>query len=281
MVQALDGGYIIPRLDILKLHIEHDLEAKDEVLKQVKELTQKIKNPQQPEPQPRNEGKESVKEVLNQLKTLSEAVNPPRRNWNNNQEQIFPQNNQPYRPRNRLSPFSSSYQPYILAQMAPRPPLKCAYCKEEGHSATRCTHLAEDLDRRIVRTPGAYYLFPNYQRVPMEGNESVKDIVRAFAKEQAELNKKFMDKPVVKPKPEEEVKPTEKKSEDKSTAIAHVEDWSNWKPPTISSANYSFESQIRLRQTKQRLERKSQNQEPKKKSEIPATYIEEERKKKE
>ncbi|MBW0534467.1 hypothetical protein O181_074182 [Austropuccinia psidii MF-1] len=202
MAQALDGGYIIPRLDILKLYIEQYLEAKvliqqnefskpkpaekktrfehkswDEVLKQVKELTQKIKNPPQPEPQPRNEGKESVKEVLNQLKTLSEA---------------------PYRPRNPLPPFSSSYQPYIPAQMAPRPPLKCAYCKEEGHSATRCTHLAEDLDRRIVRTQGASYLFPNYQRVPMEGNESAKNKVRAFEKEQAELNKKFMDKPVVK-----------------------------------------------------------------------------------
>ncbi|MBW0522768.1 hypothetical protein O181_062483 [Austropuccinia psidii MF-1] len=82
MVQALDGGYIIPRLDILKLYIEQDLEDKvliqqkefykaklpekktrfedeswEEVLKQLKELTQKIKNPPQPEPQPRNEGK--------------------------------------------------------------------------------------------------------------------------------------------------------------------------------------------------------------------------------
>ncbi|MBW0587966.1 hypothetical protein O181_127681 [Austropuccinia psidii MF-1] len=85
-----------------------------------------MKSPPQPEPQPRNEGKESVKEVLNQLKTLSEAVNPPRRNWNNNQEQIFPQNNPPYRPTNPLPPFSSSYQPCIPAEMAPRPPLKCA-----------------------------------------------------------------------------------------------------------------------------------------------------------
>ncbi|MBW0558366.1 hypothetical protein O181_098081 [Austropuccinia psidii MF-1] len=127
VVQALDGGYIIPRLDILKLYIEQDLEAKvliqekvlskpkppekktlfedeswDDVVKQVKELTQKIKNQPPPEPQPRNEGKESVTEVLNQLKTLSEAVNPPRRNWNNNQEKRFPQNNQPYRPRNHL-----------------------------------------------------------------------------------------------------------------------------------------------------------------------------------
>ncbi|MBW0490322.1 hypothetical protein O181_030037 [Austropuccinia psidii MF-1] len=126
----------------------------DEALKKVKKLTQKIKNNPQPEPQPRNEGKESVKEVLNQLKPLLEAFNPPRRNWNKNKEQGFPQNNQPYRPRNPLPPFSSSFQPYIPAQMAPRLPLKCAYCKEEGHSETRCTHLEEDLDRRIVRTQG-------------------------------------------------------------------------------------------------------------------------------
>ncbi|MBW0488837.1 hypothetical protein O181_028552 [Austropuccinia psidii MF-1] len=165
----------------------------------------------------------------------------------------LPQNSQPYRPRNPLPPFASSYKPYIPAQMSPRPPIKCAYCKEEGYSDTKCTHLAEDLDRRIVRTQGASYLFPNYQRVPMEGNESVKNIVRAFSKEQSELKKKFMAKQVVKPKPEEEVKPTEKKSEDKSTSISHVEDWSNWKPPTISSANDAFESHIGLRQTKQRM----------------------------
>ncbi|MBW0587369.1 hypothetical protein O181_127084 [Austropuccinia psidii MF-1] len=78
----------------------------------------------------------------------------------------------------------------------------------------------------------------------MEGNESAKDIVRAFAKEQADLNKKFMEKPTVNPKPKEEVKPTEKKSEDKSTSTAYVEDWSNWKPPTNSSANDPFESTL-------------------------------------
>ncbi|MBW0519327.1 hypothetical protein O181_059042 [Austropuccinia psidii MF-1] len=214
MVQDLDGEK--------KTRFED--ESWDEILKQVKELTQKIKNPPQPEPQPRNEGKESVKEVSNQLKTLSEAVSPPRSIWNNNQEQRFLQNNQPYRPSNLLPPFSSSYQPYIPAQITPRRPLKCAYCKDKGHSETRCTHLSEDLDKRIVRTQGASYLLPNYQRVPMEGNESAKNIVRAFAKEQAKLNKKFMEKPTFKPKPEEEANPTEKKSEDKLTSIAHVED---------------------------------------------------------
>ncbi|MBW0489021.1 hypothetical protein O181_028736 [Austropuccinia psidii MF-1] len=156
-------------------------ESWKEVLKQVKELTHKVKNPPQPQPKPRNEGKDSVKEVFNQLKTLSKAVNSQRRNWNN-QEKRFTQNNQPYRTRNPLPKFSSSYQPYIPDQMIPRPPLKCAYCKEEGHSETRFTQLSEDLDGIIVRTQGESYLFPNYKRVPMEGNGSVKDIVRAFGK---------------------------------------------------------------------------------------------------
>ncbi|MBW0461888.1 hypothetical protein O181_001603 [Austropuccinia psidii MF-1] len=97
------------------------------------------------------------------------------------------------------------------AQMDPRPPLKCAPFKKKGHSSTRCTHLGEDLDRRIVRTQAASSLFPNYQIVPMEGNQSAKNIVRNFSKEKADLNKIFMEKPTLKPEPEEEVKTTEKK----------------------------------------------------------------------
>ncbi|MBW0469992.1 hypothetical protein O181_009707 [Austropuccinia psidii MF-1] len=158
--------------------------------------------------------------------------------------------------------------------MAPRPPSKSVYCKEESHSETGCTYLAEDVDRRIIRTQGSSYLFPSYWRVPMEGNKSAKDIARAFAKEQAKLKKKFMEKSVVKQKPEEEVKATENKSEEKITSLSHVEDWSNWKPPTISSANDSFESHIGLSQTKQRMERQSQNQEAKRKEAVPGTYVE-------
>ncbi|MBW0469848.1 hypothetical protein O181_009563 [Austropuccinia psidii MF-1] len=106
--------------------------------------------------------------------------------------------------------------------MAPSPPLKCAYCKEGGHSETRCTHFAEDLDRRTVRTQGKSYLFPNYHREPVEGNESAKDIVRDFSKEQAALNRKLMEIPSIKPNTEEEVIFTEKRLEDRSTSIANV-----------------------------------------------------------
>ncbi|MBW0478682.1 hypothetical protein O181_018397 [Austropuccinia psidii MF-1] len=91
----------------------------------------------------------------------------------------------------------------------------------------------------------------------------------AFAREQEELNRKFMDKPTLTLKPEEEVKSAESEPEDKSTSISHVEDWLKWKPPTISSVNDPFESHIELRKTKQRMGRKAQNQEQKKKAAIP------------
>ncbi|MBW0505856.1 hypothetical protein O181_045571 [Austropuccinia psidii MF-1] len=83
MIQALDGGYIIPRLEILRLYIEQDLEAKvlvqqkkfsqaksqekkarfeeeiwEEVLKQMKDITQKPQNPQPKEHQSKDIGKE-------------------------------------------------------------------------------------------------------------------------------------------------------------------------------------------------------------------------------
>ncbi|MBW0579881.1 hypothetical protein O181_119596 [Austropuccinia psidii MF-1] len=99
MVKALDGGYIISRLEMLMLYIEKYLEAKfliqqkefsqeksqekkarseeeslEEVFKKIKGITQKIKNPQPQEHQSKDTGNESVREVLNQLKDLSEVV---------------------------------------------------------------------------------------------------------------------------------------------------------------------------------------------------------------
>ncbi|MBW0543592.1 hypothetical protein O181_083307 [Austropuccinia psidii MF-1] len=98
--------------------------------------------------------------------------------------------------------------------MDPRPPLKCAYCKEEGHSAIRFTHLDEDFDRRVSRTKGEYFLFPIFREYLWKEMKVPKK-VRTFSKEQAELNKKFMEKPTLRPRPQEEVNPTEKKLEDK------------------------------------------------------------------
>ncbi|MBW0574002.1 hypothetical protein O181_113717 [Austropuccinia psidii MF-1] len=107
-------------------------ESLEEVLKQMKDLTQKIQNPQLQGNQFKDMGKESVKEVLNQLKHLAAVVESPNKTQaGNNQDQKVIQNSQPFRPRYPLPPISSGYQTYVPAQMSPRQPLKCYYCLEE------------------------------------------------------------------------------------------------------------------------------------------------------
>ncbi|MBW0469535.1 hypothetical protein O181_009250 [Austropuccinia psidii MF-1] len=96
MVEFLDGDYIIPRLEILKLYIGQYLESKvliqqreykqvkqqenkasfeeeiwEKFLKKMTDLTQKIQNPQPQEHLSQDTGKQSVEEVFNQLTNLS------------------------------------------------------------------------------------------------------------------------------------------------------------------------------------------------------------------
>ncbi|MBW0469055.1 hypothetical protein O181_008770 [Austropuccinia psidii MF-1] len=208
MVQAFYGGYIIPRLEILKLYIEQDLEAKvstqqrdfsqensqerkarlkeeiwEEVFKQMKDLTQKIQNPQPQEDQLKDTGKESVKEVLNKLKHVSEVVESQKKTQeSNNQDKKSTQKSQPFRPRYPLPPISSSYQPYVPAQIAPRQLIKCYYFLEEGNSAIRCNNLTEDLEKRIALKHGVTYILPNFQRGPTEGPKSAKELAKQFSK---------------------------------------------------------------------------------------------------
>ncbi|MBW0515917.1 hypothetical protein O181_055632 [Austropuccinia psidii MF-1] len=150
----------------------------------MKNLTKTTKNSQPQGNQSKDTGNESDKEVMNQLKNLSEVVEcPKKRQPSNNQDQETIQNSQPFRPRYPSTPISSGYQPYVPAQMAPRQPLKCYYFLEKGHSTIRCNHLTEDLEKRIFLKRGGTYLFPNFKRVPTEGPQSEKELVRHFAKE--------------------------------------------------------------------------------------------------
>ncbi|MBW0478747.1 hypothetical protein O181_018462 [Austropuccinia psidii MF-1] len=142
----------------------------------MKDLTQKIENPQPQEHQSKDTGKESVKEVLNQLKHHSEVVESTKKTQKINKKyQIFTQSSLKLRPRYPLPPISSSYKPYLPAQIDPRQPLKCYVSIEERNSAIRCNHITEDLERRAVFKHGGTYLFPNFQRVFTEGPTSAKE----------------------------------------------------------------------------------------------------------
>ncbi|MBW0475620.1 hypothetical protein O181_015335 [Austropuccinia psidii MF-1] len=310
MVQPLDGGYIISRLQILKIYIEQDLEAKfliqqkefsqaksqekkarfeeeswEEFLKKMKDLTQKIQNPQPQYHQSKDTGNKSVKELLNQLKHISEVVASPKKTKaSNNQDQKVMQSSQPFRPRYPLPPISSSYQPYVPAQMAPRQLLKCYYFLEEGHSAIRCNHLTEDLEERIVLKCGGTYLCPNFQRVPTEGPTSAKDLVKTFAKERQDFTKKMMKKTNSPPNKQETTVIEESKGK-KAAAIAQIEEWGNWKPPQVSPSNKNIQINVGLKHTRKRAARQeiqSQTQQEDKnethkpfKKKIPGSYHEE------
>ncbi|MBW0486711.1 hypothetical protein O181_026426 [Austropuccinia psidii MF-1] len=217
---------------ITKTHVFEE-EIWEEFLKHIKDLTKTIKNPQPQENQSKDTGNEAVTEVLNELKHLSEVVESPKKPQpNNNQDHRAIQNSQPFRPRYPSPPISSGYQPYVPAQMAPRQLLKCYYCLEEGHSAIRCNHLTEDLEKRMVLKHGGTYLFPNFQRVPTEGPKSAKELVRHFAKEQEDFTKKMMEQSNP-PQKKQETTVIEESKGEKAAAIAQIEEWGNWKPPQI------------------------------------------------
>ncbi|MBW0588315.1 hypothetical protein O181_128030 [Austropuccinia psidii MF-1] len=83
------------------------------------------------------------------------------------------------------------------------------------------------------------------------------------------------------------------RKDDSATAIAKVENWGIWKPPTISTANEPLLNNYGLRNTKQRTSRtENTNQDAlrshpkvetpiKKRPNIPGAYIEDEKKEEE
>ncbi|MBW0527739.1 hypothetical protein O181_067454 [Austropuccinia psidii MF-1] len=320
MIQARDGGYIVPEMKVLKSYIEQELETviisrdraedttshyglnqphidntqakkvqfeddtMENALKQLKELNNKIKEQQRPRIQDQEEKKE-IKDFIKQIKEITEAVLPQSKTG-----QVLKQENQSRYPKDNLPPFSQRHIPYTPAQNIPKPYLKCYYCLEEGHSVNRCNYLFDDQNKKWVSRQGGGFLFPNWQRVPTDGKISPKKLVEDFAKEQEELIKKRKENEAKESTHQpKEVNIIQAKKNDIATAIAKIEDWGSWQPPTISSANDPFLNNYGLRNTKQRSSRNEKpSQEPtksspktmetplKKKPHIPGAYIEDE-----
>ncbi|MBW0532178.1 hypothetical protein O181_071893 [Austropuccinia psidii MF-1] len=99
----------------------------------MKDITKKIKNPpaQEVHVNEAPKGVNRLKDVLEKVEELSEAVNPPKEVWKdkpNTQGSGFAPNAQLFRPRNTQAPLTANYQPYVPEKLYPRPPLKCYYC---------------------------------------------------------------------------------------------------------------------------------------------------------
>ncbi|MBW0569584.1 hypothetical protein O181_109299 [Austropuccinia psidii MF-1] len=133
MVKERDSGYLLPEMDILRDYILEELEASvviegksqlstsdeikrkkktifedqilEEVIKQMEDIAKKIRKPPSQEAHG-NEAPEElnpIKNVLDQMKELSEAVIPPKKVWKdkaNTQGSGLEPNEQPLRPRN-------------------------------------------------------------------------------------------------------------------------------------------------------------------------------------
>ncbi|MBW0562039.1 hypothetical protein O181_101754 [Austropuccinia psidii MF-1] len=166
----------------------------------------------------------------------------------------FQTSNQELNTKSNQIPASSSHFPYIPAQQGPRPQYKCTYCLKDGHTVSRCNDLTEDIEKRIVHKTGSSFYFPNFQRVPIEGEQIPRDLVRQFAAEQEVLTKKFLEE-----KDKKVPKAEEQKKEEKSTAVVSMEDWGEWQPPCISTGIEPSNINFGLRQTKQRMEREERN----------------------
>ncbi|MBW0537446.1 hypothetical protein O181_077161 [Austropuccinia psidii MF-1] len=78
-------------------------------------------------------------------------------------------------------------------------------------------------------------------------------MVAEFAKEQEELIKKRKEDKAKEalPKPNQ-MNIIQLKKDDSSAAIAKVDNWGIWEPPTISSANEPLSNHYGLRNTKER-----------------------------
>ncbi|MBW0551091.1 hypothetical protein O181_090806 [Austropuccinia psidii MF-1] len=207
MIQARDGGYIVPEIEVLKSYIEQEVEAvvlsRDRVedkmsqdefnhtylnkaqekkvkfefetmenaLSQLKDLNKKNKEQQRPKIQYQEEKKE-FKDFIQKIKEFTEALLPQSKTG-----QVFKQENKTRYPRDSLPPFSQRHLPYLPAQNAPKPYLKCYYCLEEGHSLNRCNYLIEDQNKKLFSRQGGGFLFPNWQRAPTDGKIAPKKLV--------------------------------------------------------------------------------------------------------
>ncbi|MBW0486803.1 hypothetical protein O181_026518 [Austropuccinia psidii MF-1] len=163
----------------------------------MKYITKKIKNSPAQEAHVNEAPKEvnPMKVVLDQLKELPEAVNTQKKVWKdkpNTQGSGLEPSTQPLRQRNTQATLPANYLPYFTPQLYPIPPLKCSYCFENGHSLTRCSYLADDIEKFIFSGQGLNFLYPNFQRVPSERTKSPKDLVREFDKEQKEISNKII-----------------------------------------------------------------------------------------
>ncbi|MBW0563839.1 hypothetical protein O181_103554 [Austropuccinia psidii MF-1] len=153
----------------------------------MKDITNKIKNPPDQEPHVNEASKEenSMEDVLDHPRELSEAVHPPKKVWKdkqNTQGSVLAPIEQQFRPRNTQARLTENYQCNVPAQNFPRPSVKFHYCLANGQSLKRCSYLAEDMEKRIVFVGREEYLV-----MPLVNTDSKPKIITEGAEIKASI----------------------------------------------------------------------------------------------
>ncbi|MBW0542330.1 hypothetical protein O181_082045 [Austropuccinia psidii MF-1] len=158
---------------------------------------------------------EDVKNFMEQLNELTNVATPQKKIINKPQS-----NNKGFRPRDNVSPPPNRSVSYVPAQNVPKFTVKCYYYMEEGHSMGRCNELVNDQNKKWVIRQCLHYLYPNWERVPNDGEFPPKYSIREFQREREELKRKL----------EEKNKEEEQKKKKKSTAFISIDNWDTIQP---------------------------------------------------
>ncbi|MBW0462495.1 hypothetical protein O181_002210 [Austropuccinia psidii MF-1] len=115
--------------------------------------------------------------IPSQERTVQILNNPHSRNPN-------------FRTRENFAPPPTRNFPYAPPHNAPKPSVKCFVFSEEVHSTGRCHDIIDNQNKKWVIRKGFNYLYPNCERVPIDGKFSPKYPVREVQKEQ-EIGRKL------------------------------------------------------------------------------------------
>ncbi|MBW0472718.1 hypothetical protein O181_012433 [Austropuccinia psidii MF-1] len=254
-------------MEILKKYIEQELKARILFTKRFSSERDRGRNVNEDKEKKfhlKEEAFLGMNEAFNRMKEINEPLKEQKRETKNDSQGENGDFKKFMTQLEELKILSKPQMGGVTTQRIPKPYVKFYHFLEEGNSVKRRNYLYEDQNKTWVSRQGGGFLFLNWQRVPTDGKTSPKRLVEEFAREQEELSKKRKEDEARESahKPNE-INMIEENKNEISSAIAKIEDWRSWQPPTISSANDPFLNNYGFRNTKQRsLRSEHPNQEP-------------------
>ncbi|KAI7957802.1 hypothetical protein MJO29_006019 [Puccinia striiformis f. sp. tritici] len=218
-----DGQNLVPKLEELKDYVEATLSITDLELAGTKvnvACKTATESKKEAKVQPKEEeSSQKFKEMEEEIKQLHTVVNT-----NQNMRTLPPHFSNP-RPQNPVyRPPGTGAPPF------PRPPVQCFYCRQPDHTSMFCPGLTEDIGKRMVYKQGPNYYYPNREPIPTDTSEPVRDLVRKFAENAANVG---TQEPQYKKANMTEWDNEEDNTPMPSASVISTNRWEAWSPPEV------------------------------------------------